>query len=557
MLKRLSITNYALIDQADIEFGPGLTVMTGETGAGKSLVVGAISTLVGERISSEVIGRTKESAVVEGEFDVSAAPDIQQMLTQQGFDQDNSLLLRREITQKRSRGLINDQVATLAQLKSLTERLLDLHGQHDHQSLLRRETHLENLDSFGKYQELLSNMEQAFRQHQSLSNELKSLETQLRKLQEMESAHRHELEMIQKVNPQPDEDQTLEQEAHRLEHAEEYYRYTHEILELLHNSDQSILSQLDSVQQKLDHLKSLDSHWEEIINDTKTSYSALKEIARFSQDYHHKIEFAPDRLEEISERLQSLSGLKRRFNGSLESVIARADDLKSEAQQSAEVEERISELKPKLEKALKELIDSAQALSAARKDATKPLIAAIKQLLSKVGIRSATFEIHWDSYDNHQPKLPGIRGIDSGEFLLSTNPGEPPRSLIQVASGGEISRVMLALKAALADSGGTDTMVFDEIDIGISGRVARQVGQVLQELARHRQVIVVTHLPQIASLGHHHLKVSKRQKQGRTVTEITPLQPQERVEEIASLMAGAKVTDQVRASAQELLTSLN
>jgi len=557
MLKRLSITNYALIDHIEVEFDAGLTVMTGETGAGKSLVVGAISTLVGERISSDVIGQNKDYAAVEGEFDISRAPDIQELLKSQEIDPTDTLLLRREITPKRTRGLINDQVASLAQLKTITERLLDLHGQHDHQSLLHRDVHLDYLDAYGGHLDLVTEMRRCFLHHQSLSKELKALEEQLAKLREIENLHRHELEIIDKVNPQPDEDQNLEQEAHQLEHAEEYYRYTYEVLELLHNSDQSILTKLDDIQRKLEHLKSLDNSWQEISNDTQAAADALKEIARYTQDYHHRIEFAPERLDEIRERLQSLSTLKRRFGGTLESVIATSNRLRNELQQSEETENRIAHLKPELERSLNALKATADALSRARKKSAKPLETSVKQLLSQVGIPHAKFQVLWDDLGAQKSDLPGVRGLDAVEFQLSTNPGEPLKSLIQVASGGEISRVMLALKAAMADSGGTYTMVFDEIDNGISGRVARQVGKVLQELSQHRQIVVVTHLPQIASLGHSHLKVSKRQKQGKAITEVTPITDQDRVEEIASLMAGAQVTDQVRASARELLASLN
>jgi DNA repair protein RecN (Recombination protein N) len=555
MLKRLSITNYALIDRAHIEFGPGLTAMTGETGAGKSLVVGAISTLVGEKISPDVIGQKGTTAVVEGDFDISQAPDVKAILEEHDFDVGDSLLLRREITAKRSRGLINDQVATLTQLKQLTEKLLDLHGQHQHQSLLRTSTHLEYLDAFGGHHNLLTGMEGAYRRYQNLSQESHSLEHQLQKLRQEEELQRHELGVIQKANPQPDEDQILEQEAHMLEHSEEFVHLTHDILEHLHDSEHAVLTKLDRIQHKLERLKSLDSSWKDIAAEAQTTTNALKEIAHFARDFHHRIEFAPDRLEQVRERLQNLAGLKRRFGGSLDAVIARANQLKNQLQQSTAIEDRIAELKPQLKSARDELIAAAETLSQARKTASEPLETKIKQLLSQVGIPSAAFEVHWDNNAPDKSNMPGIHGWDRVEYYLSTNPGEPPRPLTTVASGGEISRIMLALKTALAGSAGTYTMVFDEIDIGISGRVARKVGNLLKQLANQRQVIVVTHLPQIASLGHQHLKVSKRQRQGQTVTEINPLEPEERLEEIASLMAGAKVTDRVRASAQELLTN--
>jgi DNA repair protein RecN (Recombination protein N) len=241
----------------------------------------------------------------------------------------------------------------------------------------------------------------------------------------------------------------------------------------------------------------------------------------------------------------------------LESVISRANQLKNELAQSESVEVRISELNSELEKASEVLSSVASTLSQSRKQAAEPLTAAVKRLLSQVGIPNPDFQIRWDNQTAEKSELPGIRGSDRVEFFLSTNPGEPARPLVQIASGGEISRVMLALKAVLADSGGTYIMVFDEIDNGISGRIARKVGMVLRQLAKHRQIIVVTHLPQIASLGQFHLKVSKRQRGGRTFTEITPLEPHQRVEEIASLMAGAQVTERVRASAQELLANPN
>jgi DNA repair protein RecN (Recombination protein N) len=557
MLTRLSISNYALIDKAEVEFGPGMTVLTGETGAGKSLIVNAISTLVGERISNDVIGQSGSVTVVEGEFDVSAAPDVKALVAQQDFDVTDNLILRREITPKRSRGFINDQVATLAQLKLLTERLIDLHGQHEHQSLLRPNVHMEYLDAYAEHHRLLDNTRNAHHQYMALSNERNSLEKKLEESKEEEELRRHELEMIEKVEPNQDEEELLQQEAHRLTHAEEYFRHTHQILESLHNADHAILSQMDVLQKELEALRSLDTQWEAIKRDVLTAHQTLKEAARFAQDYHHRIEVSPERLEQIHERLQDLAKLKRRFGGSIESVLNHARNLKSELQQSLDGEDRLLELKPQLEKALKDLITAAEKLSQSRKKSTAPLVNAVKRLLSQVGIPNARFEVSWNNTKELPSEVPGAKGFDTMEFLLSTNPGEPPKSLVQVASGGEISRIMLALKAALADSGGTYTLLFDEIDIGISGRVARQVGAVLRQLAEHRQVIVITHLPQIASLAHYHCKISKHQKEGRTLTKISPLDPEARVEEIASLMAGAKVTERVRASAQEMLSNPN
>ena len=325
----------------------------------------------------------------------------------------------------------------------------------------------------------------------------------------------------------------------------------------MHNSDQAILTQLDVVQKELEALRSLDAQWEAISRDIQTAHQTLKETARFTQDYQHKIEISPERLEQIHERLQDLSKLKRRYGGSIESVLNHAQKLKKELQQSLDGEDRLLELKPQLEKALKDLVTAAETLSQSRKKTTTPLENAVKRILSQVGIPDAKFVLNWNNTQGSKLDMPGANGFDTMEFRLSTNPGEPVKSLVQVASGGEISRIMLALKAALADSGGTYTLLFDEIDIGISGRIARQVGAVLRQLAEHRQVIVITHLPQIASLAHHHYKVSKYQKGGRTLTRISPLRPEARVEEIASLMAGAKVTERVRASAQELLSNPN
>lgn len=557
MLTRLYISNYALIDKAELEFGSGMTVLTGETGAGKSLIVGAISTLVGERISGDVIGQSGSVTVVEGEFDITKAPDVKAIVDQQGFDVTDTLVLRREITSKRSRGLVNDQVATLAQLKLLTERLMDLHGQHEHQSLLRSDIHMEYLDAYAGHQKLLDNTRNAYQHYMSLSKELNELETKLAKLKEEEEIYRHELGMIEKVAPQQDEEESLEQEVHHLSHAEKYFRHTHQILESLYNSDNAILTQLDTVQKELEALRSLDSQWEAIGQDLQISCQTLKEIARFTQDYHHKIEISPERLEQIQERLQALSKLKRRFGGSIESVLNHAQKLKSELQQSSDGEDQLLELKPQLEEALKDLVSAAETLSQSRKKTTKLLVNAVRKLLSQVGIPNTKFEVLWNNPRELQSNVPNAKGFDNMEFYLSTNPGEPVKPLIQVASGGEISRIMLALKAALTNSGGTYTLLFDEIDIGISGRIARQVGEVLRKLAEHRQVVVITHLPQIASLAHHHYRVYKHQVSGRTLTKVSPLQSEARVDEIASLMAGAKVTERVRASAQELLSNPN
>lgn len=563
MLKVLHIENYALIEQMEIVFSPGLNILTGETGAGKSIILGAIGLVLGERANSDIIRQDASSAIVEA---VLAVPkslysdlfDDEEIL---GSDSEG-LLIRREVHRAgKSRCFVNDVPVPLSKLIQLGDRLVDLHGQHEHQALLKVDKHLEYLDNFGVDIHLRTQVAELYKKWRVLETQFREIEQKEKLLNAQKDLFEFQLHEIEKIDPKPDEDVLLEQEERILQNAEKLFETTKQLTELLYEGEGSVSEKLASVHGLLSELSGVDPIFREWVKITEDTRVALEDMLRAIASYTNKIEYNPQRLEEIRDRLAQLSRLKKKYGGTLAQVFQYKAEVKRNLDQTESFSEQIDFLSKEIKETLHALTQVSKALSQERQTVAKNLEAAIEQVMKELGLSNGIFQVMVKQKEDPEGpiEIDGVRyavsplGIDTAEFFVSLNPGEPPKPLVQVASGGEISRLMLAMKSVLAKADAVPVLIFDEIDTGISGRIAYVVGQYLKKLAKSHQVICITHLPQIASMGDVHFRVSKEVKENRTYTSICSIEGDERVIEIAKLIGGERITESTLNSAKELL----
>ena len=568
MLHSLAVKNYAIIEELGIEFEPGLNILTGETGAGKSILVDALGLLLGERASSEVVRRGAEKCVVEGVFEHTKGKKVASLLRSNGIELGSELILRREVSAKgQGRCFVNDTPVTLAFLKDLGDHLVDLHGQHEHQSLLRPDTHIELLDEFGNLRGLLEDYQRSYQKLSALFDERDELKEKEAQLRERRDLYEFQIKEIDALGPQSGEDETLEEELRILENAEKLFELTSGLYALLYEGEQSVYDQMVRARNQLEDLASIDRSFEESTRECSSAVAMIGEITKFIQTYNSKIEFNPGRLEEIRERLGQLSLLKKKFGGSIDAILAHRERIGEEftLAENFEQEIRLRELEITAER--ERCSHAAELLSSKRRELAQRVSRAVVAEVAKLGIPHAQFEVAITnqvlSQSDGQNRVfvrfgrddygAGPRGYDTVEFHLSTNLGEDPRPLARVASGGEISRIMLALKTVLAKSERLPLLVFDEIDVGVSGRIAQAVGRSLKSLSRFHQILAITHLPQIAGVADAHFGVEKVEQRDRTTTRIRTLTLLERVEEVAKLMSGAEVTEAGLLGARELM----
>jgi len=570
VLKSLYIKSHALIDEIRVEFDRGLNALTGETGAGKSTIIEALSLILGERASAEVVRKGSEKAVVEGIFEIGENHKIQKILAENRIDASDELLLRREVSAKgQSRCFVNDTPTTLGVLSSIGDLLVDLHGQHQHQSLLRVETHIDLLDEFGDTAHLLEEFQKAYVQLKETIEQRWRMEQREHELKEKLELYEFQRKEIDLVDPRPGEDEELERELKILENAEKLYASTSRVYGLLYEDEHSLSDQLTSLSKILQGLALIDDAFDESVKEAASAEAIVSELARTINAYRSKIEFHPEKLEQIRERLGHISLLKKKYGGSLDAVLQHRERLRREVSLAESFDETLEQLRRQIEEQRAECSRIAQELSARRKEAARKLNKEIVKVLADLGIPNAAFDarvenktvaaeqaaLHTDSFltiDNRRLETTQ-KGIDSVEFYISTNVGEDVKPLARVASGGEISRIMLALKSILAKADRLPLLIFDEIDIGISGRIAQAVGMSLKNLSKHHQIIVITHLPQIAGLADHHYVVEKLEEKGRAFTRIRKLSRDERIREVARLMSGAKITESGLEGARELM----
>ncbi len=563
MLRTLRIKNYALVDDLAVEFQPGLNIITGATGAGKSIIVGAVNLILGERASSEVVRTGFDTADMEAVFELPRTQGMKDILNGLGIAApDDVLLIRREVLSRgQSRCYVNDRMVTLFSLKSIGDRMVDLHGQHEHQSLLNTERHIDYLDHYGDLSEALSRISEVYRELRDKQKKLEYLRNSRKTDEERRKLYEFQIREIEISNLSASEEEKLLAERKVLENVEFLFELSNNLYRQLYEDDASIVERTVLLSRELKKGTQIDSRLTEMDESLESFVIKLQEISRFIEDYKTRLEFDPQRLETIRERLNLLNGLKRKYTKSIGEILAYREQIKTELEQIVNKDELITSLEIEIKNLSRVWERECILLSQKRKSKALELSKKIEKSLSDLGMDKNKFEIKITQQEdvNGLVEREGKRyfasekGMDGVEFYVSPNPGEELKPLAKIASGGEISRIMLALKSILAKTDQVESMIFDEIDVGIGGEIASAVGRALKNLGLARQVIVVTHLQQIASQGDHHFKVFKETMKGRTVIRIRKLGKEERIEEIARMISGEKISEVTLKQAKEMI----
>ncbi|HEX6747513.1 MAG TPA: DNA repair protein RecN [Longimicrobium sp.] len=550
MLTELRIRNFALIDRLSVRLGPGLNVLTGETGAGKSIIVGALSLLLGERASSEVVRSGEERASIEGVFEVDGRDDLARLLDERGIEADEGVLvLKREVAAEgRSRAWVNGSPATASLLGEIGRMLVDLHGQHEHQTLLRRDEQRAILDAYAGNASLVAQVREAHGTVVDLRREVADLERRRREALQRADFLRFQSDEIEKAALRPGEEEELEDEARRLSHSEELTSLSGQLYDAVAGSDRSIVGELGHLSRAVDHLIRIDPSQQEVRELYDAAYYALQELGERMERYAQTVEHDPARLDEIRRRQDLIFRLRTKYGGTIEEVLQIGAAAREELDLIDGADFELGALQKRLGHAAAELERLAAELTARRTEAAARLAEEVARVLPELGMTGGRFEVA------RLPLAePAAVGAEEIEFRVSLNRGFEPRALSFVASGGEMSRIMLALKTILARLDAVPTLVFDEVDAGIGGRVALQVGEKMREVAASHQVFAITHLPQIASRATTHLLVSKHERDGRTATEVAMLEDNGRVREIARMLGGDPESAVSLEHARELL----
>jgi len=552
MLIELRIKDYAVIHDLTLELGSGLSALSGETGAGKSIIVGALSLLLGERAASDTVRTGAERAMVEAVFDVATYPKLGVQLDDLGIEaEDGLLILRREVAAVgRNRAWINESPTTARTVGELGRSLVDLHGQHEHQTLLRKDTQRHILDAFGEAEEDASAVEEAYEELGGLEAKLRELQDHRRELASRVDFLRFQMRELEEADVQSGEEEALTEENGRLENSEELLGETTRIHDELYSAEGALTDKVSGLAQTLARLKGWDPALEGPHEELQGAYHALAEVGRDLSDYVGGLRHDPGRLEEVRSRLDLIHSLKRKYGPTAEDVIASRDRVRAKLDEVEDGGWDEDTLAAEVDRTRSDLIAAAARLSEKRQAAATRLEEEVEALLPDLGLPAGTFKVQMDT-------LPEVksRGAESIEFLVSVNAGFPPSSLARVASGGELSRVMLTLKAILAQVDQVPTLVFDEIDAGIGGQVASLVAAKLKDVARYHQVFVVTHLPQLASQACSHLLVEKDEREGLAATAVRGLTGDARVREIARMLGGDPESETSQDHARELLAA--
>jgi DNA repair protein RecN (Recombination protein N) len=538
MLRFLSIRNLAVIDHLEVEFAGGLNVLTGETGAGKSILVGAVGLLVGGRASADLVRTGEEQATVEAVFEDPSGAE---------------LMVRRDVSAQsgRSRAFLNGSLVTSTALRELAAGLVDLHGQHEHQVLLDPATHLDLLDAFAGVNGDREAVRSAYARVQALLAERNRLAGDAREKTRREEYVRFQLTEIDRVGPRAGEDEELGTARQVLANAERLQRLCADAYTGLYEGEDAALPTLAGVWKKLGELASIDPQFAPHLAGRDAVKSQLEDLAYFLRSYASAIDASPEKLQEVEDRLAALERLKKKHGPTLSQVLETADALRQELDGLAGADQRAAAIETELTAARRDYLGVARKLSKVRREAGADFSTRLERSLADLAMTQTRCEVRFLDRSGEEDWTE--RGIDDGEFYISPNPGEDLRPLARIASGGELSRIMLALKTLASTDAPGKTLIFDEVDAGIGGAVADIVGARLRELGSHFQVLCITHLPQIAAYGTSHYRIAKALKAGRTVTGVSPLGVREREEELARMIAGADVSASVRASAREML----
>lgn len=551
MLRFLSVENFALIDHLEVEFTQGLNLITGETGSGKSILVEAVGLLVGERASQEMVRQGCTQARLEGIFTLSEEHPARRYLLEAGIPlESEEIIIRREISLTGTNKIfINGVLSPLTVLAHLGTLLADIHGQHEQQLLLNPNVQMQFLDAFSAHGQLLDEVRSSFQQLQAVRSEVgQLLASEQERLQRLDML-RFQIADIEKLQLRAGLDVELEAKRGLLASAEKRSEASQQTYQLLYEREESSLSLLHQVEKNLEELSRLDQQFQPVMAKLRDLRYSLEEIAYQLRDYTNAIEFNPDRLEAVQERLAEIQKARRKYGDTVDEILAYSQEIQREVQELSHRETQIEQLTEKEKKLGKEYLELARRLSQERHQKAQLLSQQVERELADLHMESAVFMAHLSTSEDRATE----QGIDRIEFLLSANVGEAPQPLGKIASGGELSRTVLALKSMLTLENYSKTLVFDEVDAGIGGSVASSIGERLARLGTQHQVFCVTHLPQIASYASQHFHVSKRTSAQRTIVELIPLDRKDRVEELSRMMAGNALTEITRKQARELL----
>lgn len=571
LLRELQMRNYALIDSLDLEIEPGFTVLTGETGAGKSIILDAVAMVTGSRAYTEAIRTGADVAIVEARFDITGLSRLQEKLAELGLDEgEGELIITREIHRSgRNKCRVNGHLATVSTLAAIGRHLVEIHGQHEHRAVLDSDQHINMLDAFGGPPLLKARVEveEAYNQVVALRAEMDRLRTgEQERLRRMDLLD-FQIQEIASARLQNGEEEELEEERQVLRHAEKLREVTLGAYRLLYGEeagDGGVLDRLGEAISQLEQGQRYDRQLTPIVAMLETASSHIQEAVRDVRSYAESLTFDPERLNQVEERLALINRLERKYGKTIAEILDYQKELQKELDELQNSEARAEELEKELERAQLVLADRAAALSKLRQECARRLEGEVEAGLAELDMKHARFQVKIARQEEKKGiPYPGrngsqrvrctSRGVDEVEFLFSANPGEELKPLVKVASGGEASRIMLTLKSILADIDGVPTLIFDEVDVGIGGKTARAVGAKLSALARERQVLCVTHLAQVAGAADHHLAVTKLVSENSARVEVTNLDESGRIRELARMLAGDGASEVSRQHARELL----
>jgi DNA repair protein RecN (Recombination protein N) len=562
MLIHLTISNFAIIGHLEIHFKPGLNILSGETGAGKSIIINAVNLILGGRAFSELIRSGADEARVEALFHVPLPSPVSSVLEEMDIPFHGELLIKRHLSREgRNRIVINGSMATLQMLSRLGQMMISISGQHEHQMLLKQENHLALLDDFSGLMGERESLRNAFNDHQALKEKRNALKKEIREKEERQDLARFQREEIENAGLQPGEEVGLEAEKKRLLYAEKLAEEVRGAYGSLYERDDSVLSGLSQSLKRLERGADLEGRLKPIVETLASAKAEIQESARELRELERGMVRDPRRLEELEERLQLIHRLKRKYGASVEEILQLKGRLAEMMDSLDQRKEELGRIESQVEEEEKALVSTATRLSRKRREAAGRFENSLKEELVLLSLGGTRFEVQFqdppESLEAGREELMKklkAEGLDRVEFMLSPNVGEDLKPLSKIASGGELSRIMLALKTLLARSSSVETIVFDEVDSGIGGATAEVVGDKLRSLAGYHQILCITHLPQIASKGMTHFMVEKQVLHGRTRTVISELGFEERVKEIARLLGGKKVSQKAVAHARELLS---
>ncbi|MFW5786731.1 MAG: DNA repair protein RecN [Halanaerobiales bacterium] len=554
MLVDLRVKNFALIDNLEISFDNGLNVLTGETGAGKSIIIGALEMLLGARASREVVRKNREKAYIEAAFEPDYLEKINNILEDSGIEPDpDILLLSREIKLNgRNRSRINGQLATLGMIRKISHYLVDIHGQHEHQSLLNQSSHLDFLDQFiGK------NIVEMKKEIASIYKRIKDIDEKLNELTVDEGEKARQLDLLEfqineinEADLKIGEEKKLQKKYQRLANMEEIFSTVGIIYNNIDGEDfnaSGVLDQIGEFMKKLEEIKDYDDVLAEYYQEISDIYYKLQDLSFQLRDYHGKLEYDQKEMERFEERLDLINKLQKKYGDSIKEILKYRDEMVEKKEKLLSQEKNIKKLKSKKKKLKNKFYKKAKNLSKVRKKYSNKLEDRISQELKDLAMEDVVFSV------NFAEKNPSKSGVDRIEFLISPNPGEELKPLAKIASGGELSRIMLALKTIIADTDRVDTLIFDEVDSGVGGKTAQKMAEKLACIGSKRQVICITHLPQIASMSDNHFFITKKTENKRTYTQIYELDEKGKKEELARMLGGVKLTDTTLKHAREML----